>query len=133
MIELDKLKKLTKELAHDVDVGHGNTLDLLKTVFQEVKTPISIVSKSLELVYLNPAARELTNGSKNARVGKKCFNEIYGTNKACVCCPVKKVMRSRKVEQIKFKIPGTNQKLLVTCMPLLMNGSSGAIEILNTI
>ena len=129
MIELGKLKKITQELAKEIEAPEDDgILDLLRMIFDQIHTGISVISKDHRLVYLNPVLRETIG--RDIDMGKKCFEAIEGRNSPCPHCPVEKVLSSRKVEILEYTPPSSKRCYVVTCIPLLANGATGVIQIM---
>ena len=128
MVDLERLDKLTKELAEEI---HGNKkgyiFELLCFIFDNLKTYCVIVDNHDIVLYMNPSMKKYieTNNLK-LNVGEEYYH-IWNRDKPNEMAPHNIAIRTRKVIQTIFTSPRTNNTLSVTSIPLIYDGVSGTI------
>ena len=135
MTNLDNLKRLTKELAEEVEYQeHGIAFKFIKLILDSIKSPAFIITREYDTVYLNPTAIKMAKKyGISTELGVKCYNVLFHKDEPCKECPVTRALKTRRVENTEWKSPLTGKKYMVTDIPLLFNGVAGVIEILNPI
>lgn len=126
------LEKLTYSLAREVNEKQfGKSYAYCIDILSKIKTPTAIISKDYKIIYMNEASLkhiEEDLGKKQLHMGKLCYKEIFGIDSVCDNCAVKKSIEERRVYISNYESKkGT--KYLIICVPLIYNGTSGAIEI----
>ena len=133
MVELNDLKRLTKELAEEIEYSEdGPALDWIKLVLSSIKSPVAIITREYKVIYLNPEAK---------RIGKKynisteydieCYKARYNNDKPCKNCPMLESIKTKQIVNTVWKSPHSNIEYVVTNIPLVFNGVAGSIEIFN--
>jgi len=135
---LNKLNRLTKELAEEIKYEEtGPALKFCKLILGSIKSPAFIIDKDYNLIYGNPEAERLGkkyNVFTKSGIGKKCYEVQYpGQGGPCKDCPAIKAIKTKKVENTEWKSKNSKITYMVTDIPLVYNGVSGVIEILNPI
>jgi hypothetical protein len=137
MVDLDKLREITEELANEIhDEERGKIWDLVTLIFDNVDSPVCIFDNECNILYLNPRTiiglgRVGQDG--NEWIGKNAKDTDGCNNLDCDTCKIKKVLCSRKVETVTYCSPYSDEKFNMVCIPLIYNGTSGVITILGDI
>jgi len=133
MVDLNKLKELTYELAEEIqgNLHAGPLFGLLMSYFDTVNTYVSIIRNDKTVLYLNKAARE--------RIEELGLDPDDYIDEVCVglrdqCglvnnCPLEECIETKKiVVRHNIKSPITDIRYTVVCMPLVYNGVSAVVE-----
>ena len=135
MANLDGLKRLTKELAEEIEYHEeGPSFKFIKLILDSVKSPVVIISNDFKTIYLNPLA--IAMGEKygiDTSLYVHCYEAVMGINSPCKGCPAKRALKSKQIENTEWISPVSGIKYMVTDIPLIYDGVSGVIEILNPI
>lgn len=128
MTNLRSLKKITKELANEVlKDDSGPMFQLMTLFFDNIKTPVSIITPDYKLLYMNPIKKKMC--LKKMKKGiDYCYKLFFNRKKACTYCPVRKTIRSRSVSTYSYD-NGDGSKVKTTCIPLIYNGVSAVVQI----
>jgi len=137
MVNLSPLKRLTKQLAEEVEYDeHGKVWKFITLILNSVNSPAAIIGADHKLLFINKETikrHKLMNFDIEGEVGKTLrksrFCKPLGMD--CNKCPVKNAMDTKEVHTIDYKsdITGINYKMI--CIPLIFDGVSGVLAILS--
>ena len=104
----------------------------MKLLFDNVESYIAIIDKDCNLLYLNPSAiknyKDRTGFT--IQIGDKCIKLLQNNPEFCKDCSARKSITNKKVFNEIILSPNTGIKYWRTCIPLVYDGVSGVIEIL---
>ena len=127
---LNKLKRLTKELAEEVHYAEeGPIFKLVTLLLDNVTTFAVIVDNDKNLIWANKAS---INNASTAGIniesyyGQDC-SKIHLCNGECDKCPVTKAVTSKKVHTTFFECVVSHDIYDMICIPLIYDGVSGVI------
>jgi len=141
MVDLAGLHKITSELAEEVEqlskMEHEGedflpVLDMLKLIFDSLKSSVAIVDRDHNLLYFNPAAERITLKRRGSTLvlRAKCYICIFNIDKPCKDCTVSKAISTKKVQTNLWHSDKSGKDYYQTCIPLRVDGVTGVIEIL---
>jgi len=133
MIDLEPLSKLTRELAEEIHKKEsGLAFKSICIVFDNLKSIISIIDSDCKFIYLNKAAIDYTHDllKIDISIGDHCLKLLGNDSKLCESCSSKKCVNERRIISEVFKSPNTHIKYWKTAIPLIYDGISGVIIIL---
>jgi len=126
------LEKLTRNLALEVkNESEGPMYSYCIDILNKIKTPAVVISKDYNLIYMNEAGIKyfkqdlITCGLK---IHSKCYKELYNLDNVCEEYIVKKSIENKHVYMYNTKLHNDN-KYLIVVIPLIYNGTSGAIQL----
>lgn len=127
MVDLSRLTEITHELAEDIkNRKFGDCLRFVTFLLDNIDTHIVILDEDCKVIFANKFARD------NIKIDylNKTPREL-GMCKSfdCKVCPFSSSMAGKKVISRTFTSK-TGKKMRMLCLPLLYNGSSGVIVIL---
>ena len=130
---INNLKRITQELAGEIhDKEYGDMFRFMRLLFDRVESYVSIVDKNCNLIYINPSAirnyKERTGG--DIEIGDKCIKLLQNNPEFCKECLAKDCINQKIILNKVFISPNTGLKYWRTCIPLIYDGVSGVIEIL---
>ena len=128
---VNNLKRLTQELAEEIHhKENGNMFKFMKLLFNNIESFVTIVDEDCNMLYLNPSAIKFSKEMVNLdmKEGDNCL-EWIGDKKFCEDCIVKPCMNQKKILNQVMTSPITHKKYWRTCIPLVYDGVSGVIEI----
>jgi len=136
MVELDKLKHLTQEIANEIhEKQHGKAFEFIKLLFDNIKSFVAVVDGNCKIIYVNPAVIKFANENSivDIKLGDNCKMLFSKTKFECDNCVVKSCINQRRVlsEEVTSKYTGIKYRL--TCIPLAYDGIAGVIEIVERI
>jgi len=131
MVNLDKLDKLTKELAEEIGTSkNGMVSNLLYLIFDKLKSMCMIIDNKDRVVYLNPPMKKyMKKHNLDINIGDeyyKCWCKTKPDDKS----PHNMSLKTREMIVTNYKSPKTGNILNVTTIPLIYNGVSGTINII---
>jgi len=133
MVNLELLKQLTQELAEEIKLGkNGNTFNSICSIFDNLESYVAIVNSDCKLIYLNPSAirNYKIRTNMDIKIGDNCLKLLQDNKEFCLDCLSQRCKNQRKVLSEIMTSPNTGIKYWRTCIPLIYNGTSGVIEIL---
>jgi hypothetical protein len=130
---VNNLKRLTQELAEEVHhEEYGDAFKYIHLLFDKVESYIVILDNDCKILYLNPSVIKNCKEKLgiSVGVGDNCLKLLKDGKELCKDCVVKTCVNQRKVLNQIIISPNTGIKYWKTCIPLVYNGVSGVIEIL---
>lgn len=131
IVDLDNLQRLTHELAEEIHKKeNGYMFEFIKLLFNNIESFVSVLDDKCNILYINPSAIEFAKEHINldVKIGDNCL--LWSHNiENCKNCIVKNCMYQKKVLNEIMISPNTGIKYWRTCIPLVYNGVSGVIEI----
>ena len=132
--EIDNnLKEITYRIANEIRYKElGPAFKFLQLILNNVRDPAFVISsKSMKILYANKAAKKIVKEKlgKTNIVGKPCYH-IFNRDKMCEDCLVFESIKEKKVMTRIIQTPNHNP-YVCTCIPLIYNGVSAVIEILD--
>lgn len=134
---IDYLKDITKDLAKEIDLNeHGPIISLLEIIFDNIESLVFIINTDDIIIFINKSAIEYmsrVHGCDGAcAIGKTWY---------CSFCDEKpdegfihdRAMNERRVLTEVFDSPFSDNKFEITAIPLVYNGTTGTICIMNII
>lgn len=121
MVELNNLRRITYELATEVESGtEGPTFNIVTFILDQINSPAMILDDDLEVIYQNEA---MTGWLDQDYAGRKCFSAL-DRESPCSDCDALKSLRTKKVIHGENTLSSDNRKVTI---PLVFNGVSGAM------
>ena len=131
MVDLSGLKRLTKELAEEVEYDEkGPALRFIELILDNIHSMAGILDKDCNVVFINKSAIDYCK-MNNIDFTDKGICPMKLSKEYCKNCPVKDTIKSRTVESVKYISPVTGRCISYTCIPLIFNGVSGVIALIN--
>jgi len=130
---VNSINLLTAELAKEVhDNFYGQAFKCICAVFDGLHSIVAITDDKCNLIYLNKAAIDYVHDllKINIKVGDHCLALLANNYHMCETCLSKKAMVDKRVMNEIFISPNTGIKYWRTAIPLVYDGVSGAITIL---
>ena len=129
MVELGPLKRLTKELAEEIEYDEiGPIFKLFKLLFDNINTLTVIIDKDNIIKYMNPVlTKYLEENNLDGCIGDNWYKTIWKMGLEPDEHPARIALEQRKVVHKNFSSPMTGRKFIVTAIPLIYNGVSGTI------
>ena len=131
MVDLEPLQQLTQELAQEVhNKENGKTFNFIKLLFNNIESFVAVIDEKCNILYINPSAIIFakTHLNMDVKEGDNCLLWMQ-TDKFCDKCVIKTCISQKKVLNEIMISPRTNIKYWRTCIPLVYDGVSGIIEI----
>jgi len=138
MTDLSNLKRLTKELAEEIEKDeHGKVWDLVTFILDNIESPATVVSRDHKLLYINKETekRFAEIGYKNLHMNKSLKDSPFCKSilGSCKICPIQETLETRKVHTNTFNSHLTGKVYRMVCIPLVFDGISGVLAILSDI
>jgi len=137
MVELNSLKRLTMELAEEIEYDeHGKVWKFITLILDSVNSPAAIIGADHTLLYINKETIK-----RHAIQGFDIEDELGKTVRKtrfcrplemdCSKCPIMKSMETKEVYTIDYKSDITGILYKMICIPLVFDGVSGVLAILS--
>lgn len=122
MVELDDLRRITYELASEVESGaEGPTFDIVTFILDQINSPAMILNDDLEVIYQNGGMTEWLDQDYE---GRKCFSAL-DRESPCEDCDALRSLETKKVIHGENSLsPNSASKVTI---PLIFNGVSGTM------
>ena len=129
---MNNLRRLTQELAEEIKYDEvGPMFKFCKLIFDNLKTKVVIIDTKGIIKYMN---KTLLDYASKFNLDLKVGNNWYipcGFDKEPEIYPAKEAIENRQVIHAIFKSKKTGNTLDIIAIPLIFNGVSGAICLLN--
>jgi len=91
--EIDERKKVEKAL-RDADEDWRNS-------FNSLEEAMLIIAKDYSIENINNSGLMLLGKSKEAVMGRKCYQMVHGADKTCEYCPFRQTLENKKVASVE--------------------------------
>ena len=137
MVNLSSLKRLTKQLAEEIEYDeHGTAWKFITLILDSVNSPSAIIGADHKLLFINNETIKRHNkigfdieNELGKSVRKTRFCKPLGMD--CSKCPVQNSMKTKEVYTIDYKSDITGILYRMICIPLVFDGVSGVLVILS--
>jgi PAS domain S-box-containing protein len=90
-----------------------------ESTFNAMSDWISLIdTKTLQILHSNNIVEKFLGVSSEDVIGQTCCNIVHGLDESISGCPMRKMLHTKKRENLELRVPNTNQWLLVTVDPL---------------
>ena len=125
---IQKIKDLTCEITEEIfKDANGVFFGTLGNIFESVDSGIKIVDTDCNIIYINPKAKELAEIG-GEEVKKYIYCKEISNEEMCEKCMIKVAIKNRKVTIFEYEFG--EDPYIVICLPLIHNGLSGIIQIM---
>ena len=132
MVELDNLKKLTAYLALELEnKDYFHIMDLLGIIFNQINTLILVIDKNDKVIYMNKKMTQYFRQNKcDVKIGDVWY-KFWGMKKPPIDYPAKEAIKKKTIIKKQMTSPVTNTTFDIIAIPLIYDGVSGTINIIN--
>ena len=95
-------------------------------IFQAIGNPTLIVDRNHNIIHGNAATEKATGKSGKDLVGMKCHELFHHSDRPPNGCPLKKMLKTGRLETVEMEIEALNGRFLVSCTPMV--DGEGQIE-----
>jgi len=130
--DIEEIKSITARIAKELGEppAASHLLTFLKLIFDNLKSYVLIIGADNTILYMNPAVAEgMTRYGLKCNVGDKCYKTFYLKDSPCDHCFAKEAIETRHVVFNSLESPFDHKQYLSICIPLIVNGVSGVIEL----
>lgn len=133
MVDLNPLRRLTEELAEEVAYEEvGPRLRLLELLLDNISSLAVIVHANHRILFINEALKKyLKTLNVEVNIGDKWYKAFWNLDEPPKESLLTNSLRKREVVTGVISSPISNRKYQVSCIPLVYNGVSGYIFLLN--
>lgn len=132
--KINYLKVITQELAREIDLNeHGPIISLLEIIFDKINSLVFIINMDDVVVYANRSAIDYIKSTYGVDILNEKWYCCFGDEKPKDNLIHDEAIKKRKVINRELHSPLSNIDFNVTAIPLIYNGTTGTICILNII